>query len=88
MDLVDLRDVYKYPWILPESERMNCVCADCKTPYDTFRDMVVPNDIWAKISPFGDEGGLLCPTCIANRLNHIDKWYQTGMYVLKEHNLP
>lgn len=75
---------YNHPWILPESERGKCVCADCKADYDTFQDMVVPNDLWLLISPFADEGGLLCPTCMANRLDHIDKWFETGFYLLKE----
>jgi hypothetical protein len=41
-------------------------CYDCGLPYDDdgFCDVVVPHDVWAKISPTGDEGGLLCPTCI------------------------
>lgn len=41
-------------------------CYGCGLPYDDdgFCDVVVPNDVWAKISPTGDEGGLLCPTCI------------------------
>jgi hypothetical protein len=30
-------------------------------------DAVVPNEIWTQISPSGDEGGLLCITCMAAR---------------------
>lgn len=75
---------YKYPWTLPDSERSKAVCADCKAVYGTYQDMVIPDDLWLEISPFGDCGGLLCPTCIANRLDHIDKWYQTGMYIQRE----
>lgn len=45
---------------------MESKCADCGLPYDDpgFAEVVVPNDVWKQISPSGDEGGLLCPTCI------------------------
>ena len=41
-------------------------CYDCGLPYsdDGFADLVVDHGVWAKISPTGDEGGLLCPTCM------------------------
>ena len=41
-------------------------CGDCGLDYNDpgFADLVVPNDVWAQISPTGDEGGLLCPTCM------------------------
>ncbi|MEE8113260.1 MAG: hypothetical protein V3T23_02785 [Nitrososphaerales archaeon] len=41
-------------------------CHDCGLPYDDpgFADLVVAHDVWAKISPTGCEGGLLCPTCM------------------------
>jgi hypothetical protein len=40
-------------------------CADCGLGYDDpgFCDLVVPNDVWAKIAP-RDGDGLLCPTCM------------------------
>ena len=45
-------------------------CYDCGLNYsdEGFQDLVVPNDIWAEISPSGDEGGLLCPTCLIRAL--------------------
>lgn len=45
---------------------MEARCGDCGLPYgdDGFHDLVVPDDVWAKISPTGDENGLLCPTCM------------------------
>lgn len=46
-------------------------CADCGRPYGDehgFPDLVIPNYIWKRISPSGDEGGLLCPSCICKRL--------------------
>ncbi len=41
-------------------------CADCKLPYGDpgFADLVVSPEVWARISPTGNEGGLLCPTCM------------------------
>jgi hypothetical protein len=48
------------------ARRPICSCYDCGLPYNDpgFADLVVPNDIWAKIGPIGHEGGLLCPTCL------------------------
>ena len=41
-------------------------CYDCGLKYGDpgFADLVVPHDVWRRISPTGDEGGLLCPTCL------------------------
>lgn len=41
-------------------------CYDCGLPYTDsgFADLVVPHDVWRRISPTGNEGGLLCPTCL------------------------
>lgn len=46
-------------------------CYDCARPYSDsgFQDLVLPNDVWARISPSGDENGLLCPSCIVGRLH-------------------
>jgi len=49
---------------------MKLFCHDCDRPYGDqygFPDLVLPDDIWAKISPTGDEGGMLCPSCIVAR---------------------
>ena len=45
-------------------------CYDCKRPYGKagFPDLIIPHEHWAAISPTGDEGGLLCPSCICARL--------------------
>ena len=45
-------------------------CYDCGRPYSDggFPDLVLPNDTWTAISPTGDEGGMLCPSCICKRL--------------------
>lgn len=49
---------------------MTAACADCDRPYSDpgFPDLIIPNDVWCLISPTGDEGGLLCPSCICARL--------------------
>lgn len=46
-------------------------CHDCDRPYgdqNGFPDLIIPNADWTLISPTGDEGGLLCPSCICGRL--------------------
>lgn len=50
----------------PEAPAPKAECYDCGLAYGEpgFADLVVPHDIWAKISPTGDENGLLCPTCM------------------------
>lgn len=47
-------------------------CDDCQRPYGAehgFPDLIIPLDVWKRISPCGDEGGLLCPSCICARLH-------------------
>lgn len=47
-------------------------CFDCQRPYGDeygFPDLVIPTWAWEKISPTGDDGGLLCPSCICKRLH-------------------
>lgn len=48
-------------------------CYDCSRRYGDeygFPDLVVPNEVWAAISPYSDEGGLLCPSCMVRRAWH------------------
>jgi hypothetical protein len=33
-----------------------------------FPDLIIPYAAWKEISPTGDDGGLLCPSCICARL--------------------
>lgn len=45
-------------------------CHDCGREYaheHGFPDLVVPNEVWKIISPTGDDGGLLCPSCMCKR---------------------
>ena len=47
-------------------------CYGCGRPYGDehgFPDLVVPTDVWRRISPTGNDGGLLCPSCICERLH-------------------
>lgn len=81
----DLKQTYKYPWKHPIDERPQGCCYDCGMEYKDFHDMVVPDDVWEKISPTHWQGaGLLCPTCMVNRLALINEWYETGFFLLKE----
>jgi hypothetical protein len=53
-------------------EKMND-CYDCNRLYGDehgFPDLVVPSFAWKRISPTGDDGGLLCPSCICKRLHN------------------
>lgn len=53
-------------------EGQEAKCHDCERPYGDehgFPDLVVPSDVWARISPTGNAGGLLCPSCICKRLH-------------------
>lgn len=46
-------------------------CVDCHRQYGDafgFPDLIIPDAAWAKISPTGHGGGLLCPSCICKRL--------------------
>ena len=45
-------------------------CADCGLPYTDsgWVDCVISQENWTAISPTGDEGGLLCLTCMTRRI--------------------
>ena len=48
------------------------MCEDCKRPYGNehgFPDFIIPYRVWIQISTTGDDGGLLCPSCICKRLH-------------------
>ncbi len=66
-------------------------CARCMCPYGAFgfHDMIVPDDVWAQISPSGNEGGLLCPTCILAamddlKLKEVPVWFASGPACISE----
>lgn len=65
-------------------------CYDCGLSYDDpgFSDLVVPDDVWLKISPTGHSGGLLCPTCMVRRAEHaglesIQAVFRSGPFVAR-----
>ena len=45
-------------------------CYDCGLNYQDsgWIEAIIPDKVWNDISPTGDEGGILCITCIARRL--------------------
>lgn len=52
-------------------------CYDCGLPYggDGWIEAIIPDKMWADISPNGDESGILCINCISKRLK--EKGYTT-----------
>jgi hypothetical protein len=47
-------------------------CEDCDREYGSggFPDFVIPYWAWQRISTNGDDSGLLCPSCICQRLHN------------------
>ena len=45
-------------------------CYDCGLNYEDpgWIEAVIPDKVWNEISPTGDQGGILCITCISRRL--------------------
>lgn len=48
---------------------MTCRCDICESVL--ILDVLVDTDLWKEISPTGDEGGLLCASCIVNRISAV-----------------
>lgn len=67
---------------------MNSGCFDCGREYGDehgFPDLIVPDDVWLRISPKGDFGGLLCPSCICKRahdagLTKVEARFMSGPF--------
>ena len=75
---------YKYKWKYKDKERPQGCCYDCRISYNEFPDMIIPDELWELINPtYHNDAGLLCPTCIANRLDYINKWYKNDLFKLK-----
>jgi hypothetical protein len=49
---------------------MTLACYDCGLLYGgpSWADFVVPDDVWKRISPFRDESGILCVSCMFRRM--------------------
>lgn len=48
-------------------------CHDCQRPYGHehgFPDFIIPYWAWEQITPTEGDGGLLCPSCICQRLHN------------------
>ena len=47
-----------------------CCCYDCGLDYGDpgWVEAVIPDKVWNEISPTGNQGGILCITCISRRL--------------------
>jgi hypothetical protein len=71
---------------------MALACYDCGRPYGDehgFPDLVVPHPVWTIISPTGDEGGLLCPSCMCKRaheagLQFIPARFTSGPFAARD----
>lgn len=69
-------DRYQYKWAYNDEERPKECCYDCGKPYGAYPDLSLPDWLWELINPTYHKGcGLLCPTCIANRLDYLNLWY-------------
>jgi len=74
---------YRFKWIYLDKERPEGCCYDCRMKYGDFPDMIIPDELWEKINPTHVDGaGLLCPTCIANRLDYLGLWYSDNLFSL------
>lgn len=53
------------------SDGKSVACEDCGWGYEEpgFTDLVLPNDIWAKVAP---TNAILCPNCICKRLDKAE----------------
>ena len=70
-------------------------CADCGLSYTDsgWVDCVISRENWAAISPTGDEGGLLCLTCVTRRivasgLDDVPLLVTSGPYVYGPNTSP
>lgn len=67
---------YKYQWKYSDEERPECRCYDCGLEYGKYPDLALPHWLWELINPSYHKGaGLLCPNCLANRLDYLGLWY-------------
>ncbi len=77
--------------LTPDKMHEDARCYDCGLLYGSpaWIELVIPNDIWAKITPsIHKEGGLLCPTCMAKRcadlgLENISAQIFSGPFEIK-----
>jgi hypothetical protein len=46
-------------------------CYDCGREYPFGLDMTFPFEQWKMVSPTGDDGGILCPSCMVDRASKL-----------------
>ena len=63
----DTRDMFHWT----EAQRGDIGCFDCGLLYTEMHDLIIPLSAWKRISPTGNEGGLLCANCICGRLHEV-----------------
>jgi len=77
-----------YPW-KRELDLTEAKCYDCGAKYKSkeYIELVLPHDLWDKISPVKEKGcGLLCHTCILQRLSSLNIWQDVSFKIcINEH---
>lgn len=68
---------FKWDYDLNDPNKPQGCCYDCRMKYSEFPDMIISKSHWSIISPVkkAKDAGLLCPTCISNRLDWLGLWY-------------
>ena len=53
---------------------MSCICHQCGKDYRV--DLLVPDNVWEKIKPYGKAigAGLLCGACIMNKIESFGEY--------------
>ena len=85
MSFEELKENYVHSWYDDCKFGGKVVCPDCKIEYGKFPDMLVSDETWKEISPTGNEGGVLCPTCIARRMDYLNLWYTENVFMSKKY---
>lgn len=70
-------------WLKSKPDPLGCY--DCLLRYGEpgWADFVVPDDVWLRISPTGNDAGILCATCMFRRMeicgiDSIDGQFTSG----------
>lgn len=74
------------------TRNMQGCCVDCGRKYGDeygFPDLVVPDDVWLKISSTGHEDRLLCPSCLCRRawdagITDVAAVFRSGPFCVRE----
>lgn len=65
---------------------MACTCQKCGIKYKM--DLIIPDELWKKITPSKyEEGGLLCPSCIVKELEKIKGYSIFEVYESQNKNV-